>query len=214
MSKFSQGRAACASPSACWITGVLLALACACGTVNVRAFAASGDKEKPKKKKKADKKEAVQEVALVKPKPNYPPYAPSMREKNEDALHNYIVDFEAVYAKAEPHFAVDEFTKHDYDACTKSVEPMERSAKGLEKIHEDRLRQFGNDYHHQLEALSATLQQLRSAVKEHRRSDIFTYWAQLKMLRDTFSMTTSWQDETTVWPPEPPPPEKNEKKKE
>lgn len=203
------------SPHVYRFAQVFLGLALAAWIASVPAQAASeeGVRETKEEKNRARGGEGEQAAPLTRPPvPIYPPYAPSMKDKNQEAFHDYVVDFEAAYAKAEPLFPVDEFTKHDYEACAKCAAEMEKGAQQIQKVHDDRLRQFSIEFHHQLEQLTATLGQLRAALKGHCRADIFTYWAELKLLRDTLAMTPHWQDETTVWPPKPPPEKKDEKK--
>jgi len=122
------------------------------------------------------------------------PPAPTMKDKSGEPFHDYIVDFECAYAESLGLFQVDEFTKHDYDACAKVAEKMHQAAQKFVQLHDDRLRQHGNDYHHSLEAVAKTLKHLKTAVKDHHRTDIFTCWAQLKQLRNTLAETRSWQE--------------------
>ena len=139
----------------------------------------AGAKDKDKKKKEAE--------------PLEPP-APTMKDKTGEPVHDYIVDFERAYAEALPLFQVDEFTKHDYEACAKAAEKMHLAAQKFVQLHDDRIRQYGNDYHHSLEAVAKTLKSLKTAVKDHHRTDIFTNWAQLKQLRNTLAETGPWKE--------------------
>lgn len=123
------------------------------------------------------------------------PLAPSIREKTGEPLRDYVVDLETAYAGSEKHFIVDEFTKHDYDACGASACKMAEAAKNLAAMHDDRLRQYGNDYHHQLKDLAKTCASLALAVKEHNRPNIFTYYSQLRLQRDALALTPPWRAE-------------------
>ncbi|MBI3831099.1 MAG: hypothetical protein HY291_16390 [Planctomycetes bacterium] len=121
------------------------------------------------------------------------PAAPTVAEKTGEPIRDYVVDFEHAYASGASHFVVDEFTKHDYDACQKDAQGIVEAAKSISRMHEDRIRQYGNDYHHQLEDLAKSANRLLAAVKEHNRTDIFTYWAELKLERDTLALTPPWR---------------------
>jgi len=123
------------------------------------------------------------------------PLAPAVREKTGEPLRDYVVDLETSFAASEKHFIVDEFTKHDYDACGACASKMAEAAKNLAAMHDDRLRQYGNDYHHQLKDLAKTCASLALAVKEHNRPNIFTYYTQLRLQRDALALTPPWRAE-------------------
>jgi flagellar biosynthesis GTPase FlhF len=149
-------------------------------------------KERNEKGEKGDKEDKGEKTAKDGKAPLSPP-TPAVAEKTGEPIRDFVVDFEKAYAAGLPHFEVDEFTKHDYDACQKDAQGIVDAAKCISRMHEDRIRQYGNDYHHQLEGLAKSANRLLAAVKQHNRTDIFTYWAELKLERDTLALTPPWR---------------------
>lgn len=159
-----------------------LALAACAGSLRAEDEVAMKKKEKAKKEKKEEPKV-----------PDQPAPAPAVTEKVGEPFHDEVVDFENAFAGAGVLMEVKPEVKHDYEACGKVTKAMTEAARGIVTLHEDRLRQYGNEYHHKLELLSANANLLNTAVAEHHRANIFTYWQQLKLLRDELSKTHPWQ---------------------
>ncbi|MCZ7644187.1 MAG: hypothetical protein M5U26_02720 [Planctomycetota bacterium] len=176
--------------------GVCLGLWIAAGLLgscwSPAAHAGDDGESKPKKEKKEKDKDKEKEAKKDEGFQGAPA-APSMTQKAGEPIHDRIVEFEAAYAELAPLCAVAPDAKHDYDACAKAAKKVEESSRAILTLHEDRLRQFGNDYHHKLELLAINAHRLRVAVAEHQRDNIFHYWGQLKLIRDGLAQTHPWQ---------------------
>jgi hypothetical protein len=149
-------------------------------------------KEEQERKEKGDKEEKGDKIAKDAKVPLVPA-APTISEKTGEPIRDYVVDFEKSYACSAQLFEVDEFTKHDYVACAKCASNILEAATCVSRLHEDRIRQYGNDYHHQLEALAKSAKRLLLAAQDHNRSEIFTCWADLKLQRDALALTPPWR---------------------
>ena len=82
------------------------------------------------------------------------PVAPTRTRKIGEPINDYIVDFEGAYSNAAASFEVKPTVRHDYKACGGIAGILEKSSRRILSVHEDRLRQFGNDFHHDLELLA------------------------------------------------------------
>lgn len=145
------------------------------------------EKEAQKRRAEAEKKKEAK-VPVV-------PAAPSLSVKTGDPVRDYVADFETAYAGSTVLFEVDPYTKHDYEACGAQAMAICKAAHGIARMHDERVRQYGNDYHHQLESLANTAKKLSDAVRGHHRDDIFATWAQLKLERDALALSSAWRPE-------------------
>jgi hypothetical protein len=147
---------------------------------------AAEEKEEAKRNKLADK--AVKEL-LKKPVA----LTPAATEKNGQPVHDRIVDFEAAICAAQKFFEVTEDVRHDYVVCEKAAEEMEEIARRLLTVHDDRLRFKGREFHYDLELLVQNASNLRTAVTEHRRTQIFELWANLVLVRARMIAGGGWK---------------------
>ncbi|MCW8130916.1 MAG: hypothetical protein KIS92_11235 [Planctomycetota bacterium] len=152
-------------------------------------------KQAEKREKEARKRQEEAAKAGKDAKAPLVPPAPTVTEKSGDPIRDYVADFETAYAGSAALFEVDPLTKHDYGACGGKAMALCKAAHGVAKMHDERVRQYGNDYHHQLEELAQTAKKLSEAVRAHRREDIFSAWTQLKTERDTLALTPAWRAE-------------------
>lgn len=151
-------------------------------------------KEKDKAEKEAQKQKEKEEKEAKKKGPPKPPPPPALTERNGEAIHDAVVAFEGALAGADAQFLVLDTVKHDYEACGKTARALEVAAVALVRIHEDRVRQFGTDFHHDLELLAENAGRLNAAVAEHQRVNIFTYYNQLMLIRNKLSLAPPWQE--------------------
>src|SRR6185503_13230710 len=106
----------------------------AMGLIALLAFAWSVPGACSEEKEQKSKKKGKVEEPLY-------PVAPTMKDKSGEPIHDYIVDFEKSYAAAQPLLEVDEFTKHEYAACSEAAGKLVAAARKVVQLHEDRLRQ-------------------------------------------------------------------------
>lgn len=173
---------------------VLAALALALAGAPLRARAEELSKEERKAQEKRQKEEEKAEKEAQKKLPPKPPPPPALTERNGEAIHDAVVAFEGALVGADAQFLVLDTVKHDYEACGKIARALEVTTAALVRIHEDRVRQFGTDLHHDLELLAENASRLNAAVAEHQRVNIFTYYNQLMLIRNKLALNAPWKE--------------------
>lgn len=151
-------------------------------------------KEKEKAEKEAQKAREKEEKEAQKKLPPKPPPPPALTERNGEAIHDAVVAFEVALASADEKFLVLDTVKHDYEACGKTARALDAATAALVRIHEDRVRQFGTEFHHDLELMAENASRLNSAVAEHQRVNIFTYYNQLMLIRNKLALNAPWKE--------------------
>lgn len=180
-----------------------VALALAGAPPRARAEELSKEERKAQEKRQKEKEKAEKEAKKAKEKeekeaknklPPKPPPPPALTERNGEAIHDAVVALEGALAGADAQFLVLDTVKHDYEACGKTARALETTTAALVRIHEDRVRQFGTDFHHDLELLAENANRLNSAVAEHQRVNIFTYYNQLMLIRNKLALNAPWKE--------------------
>lgn len=115
---------------------------------------------------------------------------PTITQVSGEPFKDAVRAFEAAYAESSAAFTVE---KPDLRVCTKLSEKLDSTAANIVKIHEDRLRQYGLDFHGKLELLEINAHRLKIAVLERTPDDISKYWSQLVTVRNIVAGTKAWQ---------------------
>ena len=122
-----------------------------------------------------------------------PAVDPTMKHVTGEPFKDTILAFETVFAGGNAVFANVDNEKPDFHACGKIAESLDTLAEHIRSIHEDRLRQFGLEFHNKLDLLVLNAHRLKIASFEHSRDDIIKYWGQLTLMRNLLAQTKVWQ---------------------
>jgi hypothetical protein len=118
------------------------------------------------------------------------PAAPAEAQVTGEPFKDAVLKFETAFAESSAAFSAP---KPDLRICTKLSEQLDKTATEIVKMHEDRLRQYGLEFHNKLELLEINAHRLKIAVLERTPDDVVKYWNQLVLVRNIVAGTKAWK---------------------
>jgi hypothetical protein len=132
----------------------------------------------------------VAQFSLAAAEPAVAPAAPVVAQVTGEPFKDAVLKFETAFSESSAAFSAP---KPDLRVCTKLSEQLDKAAIEIVKIHEDRLRQYGLEFHNKLELLEINAHRLKLAVLERTPDDVAKYWNQLVLVRNIVAGTKAWK---------------------
>jgi hypothetical protein len=92
-----------------------------------------------------------------------------------------VAMFKALFKSGDTWFEVGD-GRHAYTKVVVYASQLEKVSREIYSAHEDLRRPHGHEFHRHLELLALNAHRLRVAVAERNRTNIFTYWRQIKLI--------------------------------